>query len=53
LRISNIHKITYHTPGADKGESGSRESLKGLTFDVKEGNTVALVGSSGCGELKI
>jgi len=43
-------EFTYPTPGADKGESGSRQILKGLTFDVKEGNTIALVGSSGCGK---
>lgn len=28
----------------------SRPILKGMTFDVKEGKTVALVGSSGCGK---
>lgn len=28
----------------------NRLILKGLSFDIKEGNTVALVGSSGCGK---
>ena len=33
--------------------STDRKVINGLTFDVKEGQTVALVGSSGCGKSTI
>jgi ATP-binding cassette subfamily B (MDR/TAP) protein 7 len=36
--------VQFSYPGQD------RPILKGMTFDVKEGKTVALVGSSGCGK---
>jgi len=46
-------EFAYPVPDATIDHSKSRQILKGLTFDVKEGDTVALVGSSGCGKSTI
>jgi len=42
--------ITFQNVDFSYPSSTHRTILKGLTFDVKEGQTVALVGSSGCGK---
>jgi ABC-type multidrug transport system fused ATPase/permease subunit len=40
----------YPVPEAAAEKNNSRQILKGLSFDVEEGKTVALVGTSGCGK---
>lgn len=42
-------EFSYPIPEADEKQT-ARPILKGLSFDVKEGSTVAIVGSSGCGK---
>lgn len=49
LTFNNI-EFAYPLPEAAIDKSQSRPILKGISFDVQEGKTVALVGSSGCGK---
>lgn len=44
VRIQNISK-TY------QAENGEVEALKGINFDVKEGEFISIIGPSGCGNL--
>lgn len=43
-------QFAYPVPEATIDKQQQRQILKGMTFDVQEGKTVALVGSSGCGK---
>jgi len=43
-------EFAYPVPEAAIDKQNSRPILKGMSFDVKEGKTVALVGTSGCGK---
>ena len=43
VRIQNISK-TY------QAENGEVEALKGINFDVKEGEFISIIGPSGCGK---
>jgi len=43
-------KFAYPLPEAAIDKQTARPILQGMTFDVEEGKTVALVGSSGCGK---
>lgn len=43
LKVRNLTK-TY------KGKSGPVHAVKGISFDIKEGQSVGLVGESGCGK---
>lgn len=43
LKVSNLTK-TY------KGKSGPVHAVKGISFEIKEGQSVGLVGESGCGK---
>jgi ATP-binding cassette subfamily B (MDR/TAP) protein 7 len=49
MTFSNI-EFAYPVPEAALDQNKSRPILKGMSFDVPEGKTVALVGSSGCGK---
>jgi len=49
MTFSNI-EFAYPVPEAALDQKKSRPILKGMSFDVPEGKTVALVGSSGCGK---
>lgn len=44
------HETVVMTEAQDNHGKDSRPILKGMSFDVQEGKTVALVGSSGCGK---
>jgi ATP-binding cassette subfamily B (MDR/TAP) protein 7 len=46
-------EFAYPLPESQQQSQQMRPILRGLTFDVKEGQTVALVGSSGCGKSTI
>ncbi len=55
LTFENVH-FAYPVPENQLNnldESKVRPILRGATFDIKEGKTVALVGSSGCGKSTI
>jgi oligopeptide transport system ATP-binding protein len=43
LQVNNL-RVSYHT------YAGEVQSVRGVTFDVKKGETVAVVGESGCGK---
>jgi ATP-binding cassette subfamily B (MDR/TAP) protein 7 len=43
-------EFAYPVPEATVDRQSTRPILKGISFDVEEGKTVALVGSSGCGK---
>ena len=47
--ILNIEKISlsYHT------KKGEIEALKNITFDVQDGEFIAIIGPSGCGKTSI
>lgn len=49
LRLA-FENVRFRYPAAKAADGGGRRVLNGLTFDVPEGKTVALVGSSGCGK---
>ncbi len=40
----------YHVKGGLWGKSETVRALKGISFDVQEGQTLAIVGESGCGK---
>ena len=42
LEIKNL-QVAYHT------EHGEVQAVRGISYQVKKGETVALVGESGCG----
>jgi ATP-binding cassette subfamily B (MDR/TAP) protein 7 len=46
-------EFSYPVPEAAIDKQNARPILKGISFDVEEGKTVALVGSSGCGKSTI
>ena len=46
LEIENL-RVSYHT------YAGEVQSVRGVSFDVEEGEAVAIVGESGCGNRKI
>ncbi len=55
LRFENV-QFAYPIPEhqiVNPDQTKLRPILQGMTFDVKEGQTVALVGSSGCGKSTI
>jgi oligopeptide transport system ATP-binding protein len=43
LEVENL-RVSYHT------YAGEVQSVRGITFDVNEGETLAVVGESGCGK---
>jgi ABC-type transport system involved in Fe-S cluster assembly, permease and ATPase components len=48
-----FHNVEFAYPAPESSKNNVKDSrpiLKGMTFDVPEGKTVALVGSSGCGK---
>ena len=46
-------EFAYPVPEAQANKQTTRPILRGMTFDVKEGKTVAFVGASGCGKSTI
>ena len=46
-------EFAYPVPEAQANKQNTRPILRGMTFDVKEGKTVAFVGASGCGKSTI
>jgi len=51
LDVRNMHKTFPLTRGAFlKRKVGEVHAVKGLTFDIREGETMAIVGESGCGK---
>ena len=49
LHVRNITR-DYHTKGGLFGGAETVQALKGIDFDLFEGETLALVGESGCGK---
>ncbi len=49
ITFNDLH-FAYPVPEAAIDKQLSRPILQGMTFDVEEGKTVALVGTSGCGK---
>ena len=43
LEVKNL-AVSYH------GYAGEVQSVRGVTFDVRKGETLAVVGESGCGK---
>ena len=43
LEVNNL-RVSYHT------YAGEVQSVRGVTFDVEEGEALAIVGESGCGK---
>ena len=52
VTFENVN-FAYPVSETQQGSQQVRPILKGLTFDVEEGKTIALVGSSGCGKSTI
>ena len=46
-------EFAYPVPDAQADKQNTRPILRGMTFNVKEGTTVAFVGASGCGKSTI
>lgn len=49
LEIRDIHQ-TYHVPGGLFKKARSVHALKGVSFALEKGKTLAIVGESGCGK---
>ena len=48
LEARNL-KRDYHIPGSLFKKSKTVHAVKGVSFKVEEGKTLAIVGESGCG----
>lgn len=49
LEACNITR-DYHVPGSLFGRAKTVQALKGISFKVEQGKTLAIVGESGCGK---
>ncbi len=49
LEARNITR-DYHVPGSLFGRAKTVQALKGISFKVEQGKTLAIVGESGCGK---
>lgn len=50
LQVKDLHKYFVRTKGFMRKVLGTVKAVQGVSFDIRRGETLALVGESGCGK---